>query len=67
MIENSGHIHAYSSGVGSDNSFESKVFKKYKSFVNLVICCNFIPSNYVQCNSFSTSNTQATTFGLAVQ
>ena len=43
MLENNGHIHVYSTGAGADNPLGSKVFQKYKSSVNLVICCKFIP------------------------
>ena len=46
MFENNGHIHVYRPRVGADNSRESKVFQKYKSSVNLVICCKFSPFNY---------------------
>ena len=63
MFENNGHIHVYSPGARADNPLGSNFFQKYKSSINLVICCKFFPFNYFV-TVFSNSNTQATTFDL---
>ena len=46
MFENNGHIHVYSPRRGAENPMGS-FFMKYKSSVNLVICCKFFPFNYL--------------------
>ena len=41
MFENNGHKYVYTPGAGADNPVGSKKIQKYKSSVNLVICCKF--------------------------
>ena len=47
MFENNGHIHVYSPVAGAGNPWgQIFFFKKYNSYVNLVICCKFFPITF---------------------